>query len=255
MDDSVSMLINTLVLHRIVDDKCELFEDVKRSTLQRLTETPDIQFCSIDTAFSTDRSIGKCICLTFDDGHVSDWEVVLPMLDKNNIKATFFVVTDWIGKSGYMSNQQIRELHDAGMQIGSHSVNHPNFLTLNSKDIDIELKKSRSLLEDMIGDSVTSFSIPFGFGTREMAKKASDAGYQYCFGSHHGLVVNRPDLIPRNSINSSVSGKNIRRIIEAKHMMRFKWLLEDLLKGVIKNYLLNLYPQLRALLLGKTYGG
>ncbi len=128
--DSESSRVNSLVLHRIVSHASEYFEDVGFDTLKHLLSMRNVRFLNLDAAMS-EREGGNIVCLTFDDGHSSDWDFAFPILHEMGAKATFFVVTDWIGKPGFLSVEQIRELRKNGMQIGSHSCSHPNLLELS----------------------------------------------------------------------------------------------------------------------------
>src|SRR5437016_578259 len=60
------------------------------------------------------------VLVTFDDSNISDFEMALPALQARGMKAHFYVVSDLIGKKGFLSATQVRELHAAGMVIGNH---------------------------------------------------------------------------------------------------------------------------------------
>ena len=66
----------------------------------------------------------RALVLTFDDGHVSNHDVALPILVEHWLKATFFIVAGRIGKGETMGWKQLRTLHAAGMEIGSHTMTH-----------------------------------------------------------------------------------------------------------------------------------
>ena len=63
--------------------------------------------------------------VTFDDGHISNFEFALPILETHALKAWFFITVGWTNRrAGYMGWQQLRELHQAGQQIGAHGWTH-----------------------------------------------------------------------------------------------------------------------------------
>lgn len=70
----------------------------------------------------------KPIILTFDDGYVDQYTNAFPLLRQYGFHAAFFVITDFVteGRPGYMTWDQLKELVAAGMEIGSHSRNHPD---------------------------------------------------------------------------------------------------------------------------------
>lgn len=116
----------------------------------------------------------KKISLTFDDGLLNTYEVAYPILRELGVKATLFVVsgvfTGEVGteqirpadKSPLMNVEQVRELANAGWEIGSHSHTHRVFNTLGHAQVENELVHSRNLLRFKYGFDVTSFAFPAG---------------------------------------------------------------------------------------------
>lgn len=66
------------------------------------------------------------VSFTFDDGPQSDVGVALPMFDKYGYKATFNIVTGWVGGQGMISWDGVKQLASSGHEIASHSDSHPN---------------------------------------------------------------------------------------------------------------------------------
>ena len=52
----------------------------------------------------------RSVWITFDDGHRSNAEIALPILKQLGLRGIFFITTDWIGRPGFMNEDQIREL-------------------------------------------------------------------------------------------------------------------------------------------------
>jgi len=240
--------INTLVLHRVVENNIENFEDISVKTFELILAKHPKSFLSIDNAFNNDCPISNPICLTFDDGFSSDVDVVLPMLKSNNAIATFFIVCDYLNKDGYMTNDQVVQLSNNNMQIGSHSLTHPNFVDLPLRFKKDELRSSKIFLEDLLSKEVTTFSFPFGFVDNESIDEVFRAGYKFCCTSNHGLANLNSNLIPRNSINSQSSIVQIYKIMKPSIITRTIWSVEDMVKPNIKYYLPSLYPKIRDLL-------
>lgn len=125
----------------------------------------------------------RALVLTFDDGHVSNHDVALPILLEHRLKATFFIVAGRIGRGETMGWKQLRALHAAGMEIGSHTMTHRPPSTLDDSDLRYELAESRRVLEDGLGAPVTSISSPTGFFNPRMRGIAREVGYRaLCFG-------------------------------------------------------------------------
>lgn len=233
-----------LVLHKVVVDGISDFEDIKVEIFKSIFNLKDVCFRSLETAFFENKK--HVVCLTFDDGYSSDWEIVFPALQEHSASATFFIVTDWVGNNGYLTRSQIKKMSDSGMQIGSHTHTHPNLLTLDSGNIKDEIIYSRLFLEDLIGKEVDSFSFPFGFESPELIHEVFQEGYKYCCTSRHGIVTSPMSIFPRNSINSTMDIEKISSIIKANHSTRVLWKIEDMSKLIIKKYFGSFYFKIRS---------
>ncbi len=123
------------------------------------------------------------IIITFDDGYESDYNIVFNLLKDRGLKTTFFITTNFIGKAGYVSKTQIREMHKYGFSVQSHAKSH-NFLTkIPSIDLFNELVDSKHELEDIIGSHITSISYPGGRYNSNVLQATKDAGYKNAFTS------------------------------------------------------------------------
>ncbi len=108
----------------------------------------------------------KC-ALTFDDAHESVYREALPELVRVAGRGTVFVVSSWVGRSGYCSWPQLRELRAHGWSIQSHTHSHPFLSTMSRAAASDELRVSRELIEDQIGAPVTTLSLPNGDAPRQ----------------------------------------------------------------------------------------
>lgn len=223
--------INALIFHKLTEDKTEQFEDVHPDLLADILEKNEL-YLTASEAVNTDA---KSVMLTFDDGHKSDIIYAFPLLQKANARATFFIVPSFIGKAGYMTWNDVRHLHQAGMEIGSHSLTHPDFRTLNPTELQYELQESKKIIEERIGATVVSFSFPFGFVTHRAKRKANELGYMNVFGSHHGeFTRNEVGIYPRNSVNSQSSLRKVAQMMHPNLSVKVKWKVEDISKSLVK---------------------
>ena len=102
------------------------------------------------------------VTLTFDDGFISHHDVALPMLQQYNFPATFYITTGFLGTSGYMTNQMIFDLKNAGEDIEDHTVTHPHLPTLTSTQVHNELVNSQTYLRNTFGVTANHFASPYG---------------------------------------------------------------------------------------------
>jgi len=99
------------------------------------------------------------LALTFDDGPNSVWTPrLLETLAQYDVRATFFMV----GGSAERQAGLVRQMAEAGHLIGSHSWTHPNLAMTGSVQIREELRRSKDMLEQIIGQPVRYFRPPFG---------------------------------------------------------------------------------------------
>ena len=122
--------------------------------------------------------------VTFDDGHISNFEFGLPVLQSRNIKARFFITVGWTGqRQGYMGWQELRALHQASQLIGAHGWSHTLLTHCDAKELHSELVDARRTLEDKLGTSITTMSLPGGRYNRRILTACRDAGYTQIFSS------------------------------------------------------------------------
>ena len=104
----------------------------------------------------------KPIVLTFDDGYEDNYTTLLPMLEERGMKAVVYMVTNDIGRKGYLTWDELRDMQNRGIEIGSHTANHQPLTSLDEKMRDDELRLSKLLMEWNGVKTVFSFSYPNG---------------------------------------------------------------------------------------------
>ena len=101
----------------------------------------------------------KCVSLTFDAAWGNeDTQQLIDILAKYDVKATFFVVGDWVGKYP----ESVKALHDAGHEVMTHSDDHAHFSQLTSEQIKADLNRSCDRIEEVTGVRPTLFRCPYG---------------------------------------------------------------------------------------------
>lgn len=89
--------------------------------------------------------------------------------------ATLFMIARSIGYGAYLTLDQLKEMRDQGIEVGSHSMIHP-YLT-KSKRAAWEITESKKVLEEKLGIQVTAFAYPYGNWNPEIEKMVKEAGY------------------------------------------------------------------------------
>jgi len=131
----------------------------------------------------------KPIILTFDDGYNDFYTAAYPALKVRGMTATSFVITGKIGDGNYMIENQIKELSDNGIEIGSHTIAHPDLSKLTTAKATKEITESRQMLEKIIGGSVVSFCYPSGKYNVETEKIVKDSGYSFAVTTNGGVTT------------------------------------------------------------------
>ncbi|MBI3970691.1 MAG: polysaccharide deacetylase family protein [Chloroflexi bacterium] len=106
------------------------------------------------------------LVLTFDDAWESQFQNAAPVLQAEDVPATFFVITRYLSAlAGYMTWDQARMLKERGHEVESHSHNHPRLDTLYAADEGAavaEIWESLAVLESRLGRSRRLFAYPDG---------------------------------------------------------------------------------------------
>lgn len=122
--------------------------------------------------------------LTFDDGGQSFYSIVADRLEAHGLRGYCFVATDFIDRRGFLTRDQLRELHGRGHRIGSHTASHPaRFHACGPTAIAAEWRTSIDVLRDVLGAPVTTASVPGGWYAPEVAEHAAHAGITTLFTS------------------------------------------------------------------------
>jgi peptidoglycan/xylan/chitin deacetylase (PgdA/CDA1 family) len=147
--------------------------------------------------------------ITFDDGHVSNYELAAPILEAHGLRAMFFITVGWTGnKSGYMNWDELRALQRAGHTIGGHGWTHTLLTHCNERELGRELRETRLTLEDKLGAAVTTMSLPGGRCNRRVLKACEDAGYEHVYTS-----VPQAETLP---LGATVGRLNLRGDMQAE---------------------------------------
>lgn len=136
------------------------------------------------------------LAVTFDDGLSSVAANAAPILAELRIPWSIFIVSDWadgrhhFGEGLLLSWSKIADLADRGVEVGSHSVTHPNFGRLRADEVREELGRSRAAIERHLGRAPSEFAIPIG-GSLDWSAQAQAlagaAGYDIVYAQSDGL--------------------------------------------------------------------
>ncbi len=154
--------------------------------------------------------------LTFDDGFADFATHAAPIMLRYGLPAALYIVAGSLTPSGVavdwirgvcpddapplLTPDQIRELHDGGWEIGSHSMAHRDLPVLSEAECLADLSESRELLSDLIGKPVTTLAYPFGRHAPHVRRAAQRAGYDFALALPEGPEGAGPFAVPRTGI-------------------------------------------------------
>ncbi|HIJ60552.1 MAG TPA: polysaccharide deacetylase family protein, partial [Nitrospirae bacterium] len=145
--------------------------------------------------------------ITFDDGYYDFYKNALPLLAEFNYTANVFVVASLIGKTNewdtiryggvkepLMNLDQLREIQQKGIVIGSHSYSHADLTALDEESLKREIGYSKEYLQGLLKTKIETFCYPFG-GCNDKAKSiVKEVGYTAGIGSKRGSVKPSDDV-------------------------------------------------------------
>lgn len=130
----------------------------------------------------------KPMLITFDDGYTDNYENAFPILQKYGLRATIFIIPAFVGREGYMTWDQLKEMEENGITMQSHTLNHIALEELPDDGLRTELLNSKRLLEEKLGHAVDFVAYPTGTYNLHIAAIAKEVGYKGAFTIKYGNV-------------------------------------------------------------------
>lgn len=121
--------------------------------------------------------------IAFDDGFKGVYDN-RDYFVRKKIYPTIFIAKDLVGKDGYLDENQIKELFNLGFHFQSHTVTHVDLTALSTEDMIIELKESKSYLENLLGEKVSELCCPKGYFNDDVIREAVNAEYSRVYLSY-----------------------------------------------------------------------
>jgi peptidoglycan/xylan/chitin deacetylase (PgdA/CDA1 family) len=120
----------------------------------------------------------KPIILTFDDGYVDFYQYAYPILKKYHMTGINFIITGFVGRTGYLSWPQIEEMYQSGnILFGAHTVHHFALTSIKPEVAKTEISQSKQVLEEHLGKTVDWFAYPYGDYNKNVINEVRNAGY------------------------------------------------------------------------------
>ncbi len=152
--------------------------------------------------YKSDSNQGKKFLITFDDGLKTSGNAIKSLKEKRNINSALFLITDEVGKPGYLTWDEISELVSSySVKIGLHGKRHLEVSKILAENTDLlaEIDFAKKEIEEKLNTPVNWYAYPFGDYNASSASLLASSSFDFCFtvDGQEVLKIDPKHLIPR----------------------------------------------------------
>jgi len=164
------------------------------------------------------------ISISFDDGFKGVYENI-GIIDKLKVPITIFVVSSFLDRDNFLTTHNLKELaKNKFIKFQSHTINHTELPSLDSDSLQMELKKSKEVLELICETEIDSICFPKGLFDKSTIEKSLEAGYNKQFSSLPGSYYSEVfPSVKRRSLVQSASEKEFKSILKGGDNILYYW--------------------------------
>jgi peptidoglycan/xylan/chitin deacetylase (PgdA/CDA1 family) len=191
-------------------------------------------------ALSPDKLVGfeppspGAYILSFDDGTVDHYEVVLPVLARHRCGAVFFVPTAKLDQPGYLTSNRVTEMSRAGQTIGLHSHEHRRMDELGEEEVRRQMQLSHQIIVGLTGKQPAIFAPPGGYINRRVRDSALESGIRVIrtmrWGYNQNPNFSALECVP---INRHLTEGKFRRVLEFRQGSAMLYATKQLAKSLL----------------------
>jgi len=158
----------------------------------------------------------KSAVLTFDDGYEDFYTIVFPLLKKYQMKATIYIIYDFIGRKGFLNKTQIEEIAKSNLvEIGSHTLDHVYLKQSPETVARKQIFESKKRLEEMLGFDIKTFAYPYGAFNQKTIELVKEASYSAAVSVISGTHQSKENLFYLSRVRADAfTGAYMIRILE-----------------------------------------
>lgn len=176
----------------------------------------------------------KTALVTFDDGFEDFASNAWPVMKARGIAATLYVTagavggqSKWLepmgaGQLPMLDNEAIRALANDGVEIGAHSMTHPQLDCVGRGRASNEIVDSKHALESILGRPVNSFAYPHGYHDQAVKKMVIDAGYTSAAAVRNALshAQDDPFALARFTVMGDCTVEHLENVLAGREVGR-----------------------------------
>lgn len=154
--------------------------------------------------------------VTFDDAHASQFHLAFPVLEQKRVKGTFFAISGWVGRQGYMDWSHLRQLLAAGHEVQSHGESHVHLTRCSDDELRNELANSKTEIEQRLGVTVDAISIPNGRWNNRVLQACVEAEYRRIYSSDPVATVTLAgaEVIGRWMVTRTTTAREVQEVLK-----------------------------------------
>ena len=155
--------------------------------------------------------------LTFDDGYEDFYLSAFPLLKKYHMRATIYVIYDYIGRSGFLNEKEIKELIDSGLvELGSHTLDHIYLKQAPDQYAERQIVESKKKFEERFGIQIRTFAYPYGAFNNNNIEAVKKAGYTAAVSVISGVMQDEGNIFYLSRIRPGLfTPQTMIRVIES----------------------------------------
>ena len=150
----------------------------------------------------------RTVVITFDDGYAETYELAAPILRRYGFCGIVFVTPSEVGQQGFLTWDQVRELSQDSIAVGSHTMHHTYLPLVSREQVQHELTESKHALDQRLGQPVEWLSYPIGGFNIEIQSLAKAAGYRAACTTNRGYSKRARDLFAIRRIKVTERDQN-----------------------------------------------
>lgn len=133
------------------------------------------------------RPAARTFVITFDDGYDDGFIYALPILQRHDFVATYFIVTGRLDRPRNLTSDHVKALASAGMEIGDHTVGHLDLPALPLAAMRLQIENAAETIQGLIGSRPKTFAYPFGSDNSAVSAEVARAGFAMAVTNLEGV--------------------------------------------------------------------